>query len=89
MGRNLAMDGEGVFSLSPLLCQNKQPDVQQRIHDGSRYMDASNAILHGINCIDDDPMAQWAQNEVYRLACKNEDEMGWMNSEPSGEQFCH
>jgi hypothetical protein len=65
MCHNLAMDDEEVFPLSPLLCQNKQPDVQQRIHDGSRYMDASNALLHGIHCIDDDPTTRWALDDVY------------------------
>jgi hypothetical protein len=47
-------------------------------------MDINNASK-----VDDHLATRWAQNEMYRLACKNEDEMGWMNSEPSGEQACH
>jgi hypothetical protein len=55
---------------------DRPPDAQQRVLDDSGQMNFNNA-----NEVHDHLATRWAQNEVYRLACKNEDEMGWMNSE--------
>jgi hypothetical protein len=78
------MDDDEIFSYRHYSVRQEQSDSQQRIQDGSRYIDTSNAILHGIHYIDDNPMTQWARDDVYRRACKDEDEMRWTKYEPSG-----
>jgi hypothetical protein len=60
------MDDDEIFSYHHYSVRQEQSDSQQRIQDGSRYMDTSNAILHDIHYIDDNPMTQWARDDVYR-----------------------